>query len=168
MADIEVIYDPQKEFAAIVNLDTRSGWGPAFIGPNAGNVLQLWVDAMPFDVTILSDDAATAVFTGWLEEMAGSPTQEAPTPPESPVEPVGGDPVGEDALAQWTAENLPDGPPEPAPADTDVEADEGTPATFVTCPLCNGAKQVTDDETGEVTECNMCHGLGVIQMAVPS
>lgn len=168
MADIEVIYDPAKEFAAIINLDTRSGWGPAFIGPNAGNVLQLWVDAMPFDVTILSEDAALTVFTDWLQEMAGAPTQEAPTPPDSPVEPMGADPVGEWASAEVEAHNARTEPPEPGPADTDMEADESPPDTFVNCPLCNGTKTVVDDETGEVTPCNMCAGMGVIRMAVPS
>jgi hypothetical protein len=168
MADIEVIYDSAKEFAAIVNIDTRAGWGPAFVGPNAGQVLQLWVDAMPFDPTLLNQDAAVAIFQDWLQQMAAIPPEPAATPPDSPLGPPNGAGVDEAALATAVAAASGAEPPDPQPADTDVEADPGAPPTVSTCPLCGGAKTVTNDETGEITPCGMCSGTGVVRMAVPS
>jgi hypothetical protein len=168
MADIEVIYDPVKELAAIVNLDDRCGWGPAFVGPNAGAVLQLWVDSMPFDVTILDVFQAGRAFLGWLNNMAAAPPEPAPTPPVSPVESpdrpfLDGAPLAEAVASASGAE-----PPEPQPADTDMEADPSAPATVITCPLCAGAKTVTNDETGEIGTCGMCGATGVVRMQVPS
>jgi hypothetical protein len=168
MTDIEVIYDPVKELACIINLDTRLGWGPAFIGPNAGNVLQLWIDSLPFDPTLLTDYQAASVFDDWLQQMAASPAEAASSPPVSPVEPLDGAGLAHDALAQAEAAASGGEPPEPQPADTDVEEDASTPPTVSTCPLCAGARTVVNDETGEVTPCGMCSGTGVVRMAVPS
>lgn len=168
MADIEVIYDPQKEYAAIVNIDTRAGWGPAMVGPNAGAVLQLWVDAMPFDVTLLSDTAAQAVFADWLQQLAASPPEVPDEAPAGPLEPSDDPGVVGDALAQATAAASGSEPPEPQPADTDLEADQGASPTVVGCPLCSGEGFTVDDQTGEQSTCAMCSGTGLVRMAVPS
>jgi hypothetical protein len=168
MADIEVIYDPVKELAAIVNLDDRCGWGPAFIGPNAGNVLQLFVDSMPFDVTAVHGTTAGVIFLEWLENMAATAPESAATPSVGPVESpdrpfLDGAPLAEAVASASGAE-----PPEPQPADTDMEADSSAPPTVITCPLCAGAKTVTNDETGEIGTCGMCGATGVVRMQVPS
>lgn len=168
MATIEVIYDPVKEYGAIINTDTGMAWGPAMNGPVAGELLQGWVDAMPFDVTILDQETAGRVFGDFLEELVKGAEQVPSTAPTSAVEPPSADGLGHDALAQAEASAAGGEPPEPQPADTDPEADQGTEATWVTCPLCQGAKQVVDVDTGEATDCGMCGQTGVIKMAVPS
>ena len=168
MADIEVIFDPVKEFAAIVNIDTRQGWGPAFVGPHAGVVLQTWVDAMPFDVTLLDSDIAGTLFAEWVADVTKGTTEEAPTPPVGPMEPLGGG--GMDDAAQAAAEASAAGaePPGPGPADTDLAADAGAPPQVVTCPLCTGAGVTSDGADGASVTCAMCGGAKVVRMQVPA
>jgi hypothetical protein len=168
MAHIEVIYDPQKELAAIVDLDTQEAYGPAMIGPDAGSVLEMWLETLPFDITLLDHHAAVTAFRGSVLRAYGEAAPEAATSPTRPVEPGDGQPVDGEALAEFEAAQAGAGPPEPQPADTDVAADQGTPPTVVTCPLCSGAKVLVDDETGEQAACGMCRGTGLVSMAVPS
>lgn len=165
MAHLEVVYDPAKEMAAIVNVDERQSWGPAMVGPDAGQLLQTWLDAMPFDVAILDVNIATQLFQEWLVEMVNVAAAPAPTPDIRPVEPMGDGGLVEAARAETEAADGRGEPPEPAPADADLEANEGTPATVIVCPLCNGDKYVDVDGDGNRQPCGMCHTLGIVTMA---
>jgi len=135
------------------------------IGPDAGEILQSWVDAMPFDPTVLSEGAAVAAFRDWLDQMAKGAPQAPPTPSQSPVEPVDRPGVDDDRIAQAEAAASGGEPPEPQPADTDMEADASPPPTVTTCPLCGGRKVVEVGEDGVTQPCGMCSGAGVVRMA---
>lgn len=164
MANLVVVYDADKEMAAIVDTDERRSWGPAMVGPDAGDMLQTWIERMPFDVTILDERVAAQLFTEWLADMVKGATETPPTADPGPLEPLGSGSLDEAPRAEHEAAEAGDGPPEPQPADTDPEANEGTPDTWVNCPLCNGAKQVQVGDPPEWRECDMCHALGVIRM----
>lgn len=168
MANPQIIYDPALEIAAFVDIDTRQGWGPAFIGPGADDVLRAWMDTMPLDVGVMSGDDAQLTFVGWLSAKMSATPEAPPASPNGPVEPMGGQ--GLDSTPPdrtGPADGLSE-PPEPAPADTDMEADQGTPPTVVQCPLCGGAGVTTDSEDGTTTTCAMCQGTKVVRMQVPS
>lgn len=168
MAHLEVIYDPAKQMAAVVNVDEQRSWGPAMIGPDAGEILQTWVTATPFDVSILADYDACQAFASFLQVVAGVASDQAPTPPDSPLEPSGGPDLDGAALAQREAADGGAQPPEPQPADTDMEADQGAPPSVVTCPLCSGEGSTNDGADGARVTCAMCGGAKVVRMAVPS
>jgi hypothetical protein len=166
MADIEVIFDPAKEYAAIVSIDHRAGWGPAMVGPNAGVILQTWVDSMPFDVSLLDSDSASVVFTDWLDSFFRSAPEAAVSPSDSPVEPMDGSPVGETPPDRTGPDNGAGEPPEPAPADADMEADASPPPTVAVCPLCAGTGVTNDGADGASITCAMCGGAKVVHMPV--
>lgn len=168
MADIEVIFDPVKEYAAIVNIDTRRSWGPAMVGPQAGNILQTWVDTMPFDVTYLHEAEATTVFLIWLEDVVKGATEEAPTAPVGPVEPLDGDGLVQAAQAEDEAVAAGGQPPDAGPADTDMAPDASQAPAVVTCPLCTGAGVTSDGADGASVTCAMCGGAKAVRMQVPS
>ena len=158
MADLTVIYDPESEIAAIVNVDDRCGWGPAMIGPNAQEVLQAFIDSHPYDVTIYPASYVQQAFQSFLDTIGGggqsAPAQGDPVAAESP----GGTGVdGGAPLAQAEAANATD-TPGPQPADTDMEADQGEAPQVMKCPLCtmDGGEPTGLAEDG--TQCPMCHG----------
>jgi hypothetical protein len=166
MADIEVIFDPVKEMATIVNLDTRAGWGPAMIGPDAGTILQAFVDSMPFDVTVLHDYQAVVAFTSFLDALGSGTATPAATAALSPLEQAGASRVDEDTLADLVAAASGPEPPDPQPADPDPEAAEGPPLTVVRCYNCNGAGKIEFGDGTEPARCNMCQGTGKLEMPV--
>jgi hypothetical protein len=165
MGDLEVVHDNAKEMAALVHVDEQRSWGPAMVGPNAGELLAAWVAAMPFDPTILDERVAVQLFKDWLRDMAGQSTEAAATPTVGPLEPIRGSEVGAERLADRTAAESAADPPAGQPADTDLEADAGTPATVIVCPLCAGTKFVTVDEGEPAQPCGMCQGVGMVTLA---
>lgn len=168
MTSLVVIYDSDRELAAIVDTDGRCGWGPAMIGPNAGEILNGWIESMPFDVGMLPPDVARLVFQEWIDGLVAAATETAAPSPDSPLEP----PV--DQGVAWTAEDEPGPayesaePPGPQPADTDMEADASPPPQVVDCPLCGATGVTSDGEDGATKVCPMCEGRKVVRMAVPS
>lgn len=164
MANLVVVYDADKEMAAVVDTDERRSWGPAMVGPDAGDMLQTWIGAMPFDVTILDGRVAAQLFTEWLADMVKGATETPGEAPDGSLESMGSGSLDEALRAEAEASQAGAEPPEPGPADTDVEANEGTPATVIVCPLCNGAKQVQVGDPPEWRECDMCHAVGVVKM----
>lgn len=138
MSDLQVVYDPTLELGAIVDLDTNMGWGPMCPGPRGAELLQAFVDGMPFDVTILSPEQARDIFMSVFRQDAAESITAPAAPAGNPVEP------DNDPVATAAASGTP-GPVEAASsapaaqsADTDMAADAGT------------AGAVTVDPTPEV------------------
>lgn len=184
MADLTVIYDPTLEIGAIIDLDTNMGWGPMCPGPQGGNLLQAFVDGMPFDLTILSPEQARDIFMSVFRDDAAAAIQDAPPAGDSPVVPDN-DPVAT-AAASGAAEPVAEtGPVVPvAPNDADMEADTSqtgavtepanpsgvqlnTPdmaanaapvsAGTANCLLCNANGQGSTNPG-----CLVCHGTGKV------
>lgn len=168
MANLVVIYDSDRELAAIVDTDTRMGWGPAMIGPQAGDILAGWVESMPFDVGILDPHTANRVFQEWVEGLVAAASQAAPASLDGSLEPSGGPSLDSSPPDRTGPADGGTEPPAPAPADTDMEADAGPPPTVVQCPLCGGDGVTADGEDGATKTCPMCAGTKVVRMAVQS
>lgn len=165
MADVEVIYDPAKELAAIVNVETREGWGPAMIGPQAGAILQAFIDTAPFDLTLLSSYDAARAFTSFLESSGlAAPEAASESDPVAPVESGNGSVDYQNAAAEAEATAAGD-VPAPGPADTDEPEGESTTPTVIDCPNCNGSGEQTNGETGAVEVCGMCQGKKQLTIA---
>lgn len=187
MADLQVIFDPSLELAAIVDLDTNLGFGPICPGPNGGSLLQAFIDGMPFDVGILTPEQAREIFLSvFRDDVAASVTASAGTD-SPPVESAGSAKSVDEARA--TAEAVAAGgePPAPAPHDADMETNTGetvavdivagppastnhditagladtTPAdTTSNCMLCN------PNGTGSTNPgCIVCGGSGKVRAA---
>lgn len=166
MADYIVIYDPDKEIAAIVNADDRIGFGPAFIGPDAERALTEFLESVPYDVA----EVDSAVLRSWFEGWAGEHFQPAEVPAVSPagsaVEPPSGNGVDAAALADATAAASGGNPPAVQPSDTDMEVDASTPTT-VTDPTTGSSTSEAGNSNGEagyVGTCFACNGAGVISL----
>jgi hypothetical protein len=166
VAQLEVIFDPVKELAAIVNVDERRSWGPAMIGPNAGAYLDGWLAAMPFDPVILDEGTACEVFVSFLAELGDALDEIPPTPDIEPLEPIHGRGMEDAALAEAVASASGAEPPSPQPADTDVAGDESPPSAVVDCPNCNGLGKLDFGGDTELVRCNMCKGTGQLEMPV--
>lgn len=186
MSDPIVVYDADKEIAALVDPDTRTAFGPAHIGPDAGVVLEGFLQSVPYDVTAVE----SAVLRGWFERYVSGafPPPATATSEDTPVaaQPSGGSGVDETALAERASIAAGDGPPPPQPADTDMEADAGAadavtggggepPPTVspesgpvrmqkVSCPACNATGSVPSSEPGVSVPCNLCKGTTQIEV----
>lgn len=166
MAELEVIYDPAKELAAIVNVDNREGWGPAMIGPQAGQILQAFIDTAPFDLTLLSSYDAVKAFTSFLERTGlAAPATETASDTVAPVNGGSASMDYEQRAAEQEAAAASDVPPL-APADTDEPETESASPTVIDCPNCGGSGEQTNGETGAVEVCGMCQGKKTLTIAV--
>lgn len=181
--DLQVIYDETLEIAAIIDLESRQAWGPAAIGQGAGQLLEAYVQSLPFDPSILTPDQAVEGFTDWFQRVGEYADASTSTVSPSPVDSGTGTSVDTGALAVAEAGSAAGSPPPPAPADTDSTATADTsaaqvttapavtppaavapatlPATagtqYIACPSCS--------VTGTVDPaCPICHGTN--QMAV--
>lgn len=168
MSELEVVYDPVKEYAAVVDIDNRCGWGPAMVGPNAGTILQAFLDAMPTRIDKLGTYEATTLFQDWFDETFLPAAETAASPPVGAVEPLGGADVDETPPDRTGPGDGLSEPPEPQPADTDMEADQGAKATLVLCPLCAGNGVTADGEDGATKTCAMCNGDKVVALGAAS
>lgn len=168
MADLEVIYDPAKEYAAIVNIDDRCGWGPAMVGPNAGTILQAFLDAMPTRIDKLGTYEATTLFQDWFDETFLPASETASTPPVGPVESPDGPSVDQTPPDASEVRDGPETASEAGPSGTGVEADSGAQATVVLCPLCSGTGVTADGEDGSTKTCAMCNGDKVVTLGATS
>lgn len=166
MADLEVIHDPAKEMAAIVNVDTQMGWGPAMIGPDAGLVLQAFIDAMPIDISTLTEYSATQAFKSFLGRALDVDAAMGATPPAGALEPLDDSDVAAAALAESEAREAGREPPAPAPADTDPPAPEAAPSQVVPCFNCDGSGMIEFGDGSPSQRCNMCQGTGKLLQPV--
>jgi hypothetical protein len=165
MAELEVIYDPAKELAAIINVDDRCGWGPAMLGPQAGQILQAFLDTAPFDLSLLSTYDATRAFTSFLESSGlAAPPAGAEGDTVAPQSDGGGSMDYPDRLAEAEAAGATD-VPAPGPADTDAPEGASTSPTVIDCPNCQGSGEQTNGETGAVEVCGMCQGKRQLTIA---
>ena len=162
MAELEVIYDPAKEVAAIVNVDQRCAWGPAMVGPNAGRILETFIDTVPFVISELSTHDAVAAFTSFLDRV-GMASQEATAATDSPSPQPDGHPAVDAtaAAAEAEAHNAGD-VPAPGPADADMEAHEGATPEVRECPNCQGTGSVTAGDPPISRQCPMCQGAKTV------
>lgn len=134
MADLQVIYDPNLEIGAIIDLDTNLGWGPMCPGPTGGELLQAFVDGMPFDLAILTPEQARDIFLSVFRNDATAAI-EAKTTGDSPPMVESGDTTAVDtALATAEAVASAGAPPDPQPADTDMAADTSQTDTVTVDP----------------------------------
>lgn len=168
MADLQAIYDADKEIGAIVNLDNGTPLGPVMVGPAAGDILQAWLDATPFDVSELDPFTAQTAFLSFLERNA--PPDEVASNAADNGEVVDKPRVTADeavALAEHEAVGASDVPDE-QPADTDREASADTVTETVRCWNCEGSGMVTFGDDQPDARCGMCDGTGKITQPVPS
>lgn len=168
MVTLVVVFDADKEMAAIVDTDSRMGWGPAMVGPAAGEILQGFIESMPFDVGVVGSAVAAHIFQQWIDGLTATAAQAAPTSPDSPLESPGNPTVDQTPPDRTGPADGGSEPPESGPADTDMEADEGAAPTVVPCPLCGGTGVTADGEDGATNTCAMCAGTKVVRMQVPS
>lgn len=134
MSDLQVIYDPSLEIGAIIDLDTNMGWGPMCPGPRGGELLQAFVDGMPFDLAVLQPEQARDIFLSVFRDDAAAAIQDAPATAE-PAVVADNDPVAT-AAAQGSAEPVEEAGAVPVaqPADTDMAADTGQADAVTTNP----------------------------------
>lgn len=182
MPDLVVIYDPNTEWGAIIDMDEDRAMGPISPGPNAKGELQQFIDRMPEVVWTMSTyDLTMAYRQFWLQNFAALYEAAAETDPVPVVTPSRAS-TNDEAMATAIAYALGDGPPAPQPADTDMEVDTGetdpveveSPSAGLPdpspepngngyegpCFLCKGAKTVPNAVTGELERCNLCLGTG--------
>lgn len=167
MADLQVVYDPTIEVAAIVDLDRNMSWGPMCPGPQGGSLLQAFIDGMPFDITILSSEQARDIFLQVFQEDAAKSAAAATSGDSSPVEPAGTVTSSDTALATADAVANAGAPPAPAPADADMAADQSQTAT-VSDPPTQAATESATLPVGETvpeggtttTNCLVCNPQG--------
>ena len=167
MANLEVIYDPAKELAAIINTDDRQGWGPAMIGPQAGMILQTFLDTVPFDLSIMSSYDATQAFSDFLRTagLAADETAATPvTPSESPTDP-GVDTTAATAAEHEARDNTTVPPEQPHDTDTPVVPD--TTDTVIPCVNCGGGGTVQVEPDTDPVKCGMCGGTGKLTIQAP-
>lgn len=182
MADSVVIYDPTLEIAAIVDLDTKCGFGPAFIGEGSREILEGFLESIPYDVSTID----SAKLRDWFEQFAGArfhgESEPTPAPGSSAV--VGNSPGELADAARATMEAAAGGgdPPPPQPADTDAGATPGEASTVTEpttppaesgspppaeadpytgpCFACNGTGRVPTGTEGVTAPCNLCKSTG--------
>ena len=179
--DPVVIYDPTLELAAIVNLDDLTAWGPVYKGPDAQDILQGFIDAAPFDVTILDTDTAKALFWSLGQAGTGEASPESGQAQAGTVDDAAGGLAANEGLATAEAHaagTVPDIQPhdadaqQGAPDTASVEVGQSSDVTQVThyeqpvpepvkvsepinCGLCNADGNQTPDPT-----CIACGGSG--------
>lgn len=166
MTDLIIIYDPEREIAALVNPETQQGWGPAMIGPGADQALQAFIEAAPFDLTLLDSSTATEAFAGFLEGVRAGLAPEAGEAPASPVEPSDGAGMAEGQPPVYGSEDAGEPAAEPGAADPDPEAGTAPAVQVVDCFNCGGTGTIEFGDDVESQTCNMCQGRGRIAQAV--
>lgn len=164
MAELEVIYDPAKELAAIVNVETREGWGPAMIGPNAAMILTTFLEAVPFDISNEPASVVTRYFLDFLSKVGLAVDETPAETPAMETQPSGDSSVANaDYAAQAEAVAAPSAPA-PQPADTDMAQPASTAGTVVPCVNCNGSGTVAMGEGEPSAVCGMCNGTGKLTL----
>jgi hypothetical protein len=184
MADLIVIFDADKQMAAIVDADTRTGFGPAMIGSDAAQQLEAFLATVPYDLTSVPSTTVRDWFEQFSEAFHPPAATAAVAADTGVVVAAGSAGVDADAAAAAAEAVNATSTPAPAPADTDMAAHQGaedqvaqavrqdpTPATVAAaqpvvqpgpCPLCNGTGNIPGTAAGELVTCNMCHGTGTV------
>ena len=164
--DPVVIYDPTLELAAIVNLDDLTAWGPIYKGPDAQDILQGFIDAAPFDVTILDTDTAKALFWSLGQAGTGATSPESGQTQAGAVDNGTGGLAADERLAEQAARDA-GTVPDVQPHDTDTEQGPPNPSG-VEVGQTQGVAQVTHYEqpapgpvkVSEPINCGLCNADG--------
>lgn len=167
MSDLQVVYDPNLEIGAIIDLDTNMGWGPICPGPKGGELLQAFVDGMPFDLAILQPEQARDIFLSVFRDDAAAAIQDAA--------PAAGDTVGQandpvaTAAASGTAEPVDETstvpPKQPSDADMAADTSQTDTVTMDPTPQVTPTVSQTDVPSTSVTSsstanCLVCNANG--------
>lgn len=184
---LEVLFDPAKNLATLIDMDAGQGFGPAVPGPEAGSMLESWLEVIPFDLDGSTSEQVRDFFHSSINRTTPAPGA-AESPPAAPAAPAGGEASAVAPQAVTEAHAPSDGAPPPQPADTDPTATAGltpadTPAAAAAadqappppapttetraCPNCNGAGSISyADENGQTVtnQCGMCAGSGKVQV----
>lgn len=166
MPDLQIIFDREQQLAAVVNVDTLTVMPIAAAGPRADDILRGFVDAMPFDVTLLPAETLFEVYGGWLQSAGFLEPGAAETGAEDEPQPPDGAGADAAALATREASETAGEPPEPAPADADLDAAESPSTAVVRCWNCNGEGVIHFGDGAPDQSCNMCSGSGRVTMSV--
>lgn len=119
---LEVIYDPTKQLATLVDMDAGIGYGPVMPGAEAGDILTGWLEGIPFDLEGVPSELARDFFHRSIERVAQTTAQPSPPGAQEPASPPDGGTSAQAAQAVREAQDGSAGPPPPQPADTDPTA----------------------------------------------
>jgi hypothetical protein len=162
--DLAVVYDPAVEVSVLVDTDAMKALGPVGVGPQSQAELQAFVSAMPEHIfsALGTYDLCIMWAQYWEREFAALHT--TPEQGDNSAVESGSNTVGNaESLAERTAATDSDRPPEPQPADTDMEANASTPPVIVECFSCGGTGVVPGQTEGQTATCSLCNGLGKVQ-----
>lgn len=166
MTELVVVFDPAQEMAAIVNVDEQCAWGPAMIGPNAGDILRAFLDTVPFDVTVMSAMTAQEAFSSFLLQAGLLADAAATEGDNSPVVEQGDASLDYGAArAEAEAVNATSTPP-PQPADTDMDVNASPTHQMIKCPNCEGKGMIEFGGGEPPQQCGMCSGKGTLVVAM--
>lgn len=166
--DLEVIFDADKEVAAIVRMDTRQGWGPSMVGEQAKIILEAFVEGMPFDITLFSSQAASNAFDSWFQQVYGKAVEAASEPDTGAVDQSAGGGVAQKTTAGVEHGAPSDEPPAPGPADADMEANASQTDTVTgigpsdpPAPLADVPTEESLAPEAQLDNCMLCNANGM-------
>lgn len=165
MPDLQVIYDPDREMAALVDMETMRAAGPVGVGRDSPDQLMLFANNMPDVVLEMGSYELTRAYAEWWLATFRPDTEELAAAVEPPPGSADYDGHANPDLAEHEATETRGEPPPVGPADADVEADESAPPTVIVCPNCNGDKIIRHGDDRPDEACTMCAGKGVVQWA---
>ena len=164
MGELVLADNPQVEVATLVDVDELRALPICAAGPARLRILSDFLDATPFDPSIMDEVTLRTAFGQFLDRT-GVLGPEADTATEPTMEPGGSTPDdGGAALAEAESANASE-TPAPAPADTDQPQSSPMAVVTVRCWNCNGTGLVEFGDDQPPAPCNMCKGTGKVEQA---
>lgn len=158
----DIIYDSDREVAALIDTDSMRALGPIMVGPGAGEMLNEFVNRMPEAVFEASSYDLTAYWGSYFAENF-APLSAAPAATDPGTVGVDDNASDDEPIIATTVNGAPsDEPPGEQSADTDMEADTSPAGTVTDCPACSGRGMITVADDEAPARCNMCQGSGKI------
>lgn len=169
MTDLQVIYDPALEAAAIIDLDTRTAVGPAEVGANAQTLLEAFAATIPYDITGLHPALVVAWYVQFRESTVGQAAAQAAENSSVTVGEPSSTDVGTVTPTTPTPPTGGDEPPPPQPADTDLGGNPGATATVAETPEVQAERQTGEEQQGGqyTGQCFACSGTGTVPGSEP-
>lgn len=168
MAELTVVDDERTECAVLIDTDTWTALPIVAMGENRATLLQTFVDSVPFDVTLLKDEA---LMEGWRQFLGASgAVAQVGTDASAPDQVGSPTRNGDDAerqLAEAEATGATDVPAE-QPADTDQDSPPPTREVTSDCFNCNGTGTIEFGDGQPAVRCNVCKGTGMVTQTVPA
>jgi hypothetical protein len=139
------------------------------VGPQAGEILQAFIDGLPFDISELPSETCHAFFASWFQRVAGEILDDALPGDDVASVRVGDQEMADAARAAFEASHAGDPPPGLQSADTDMAAAAGHVGPVTASPSGNpyelsfraSAPASGPDApslAGQVIDCPMCNG----------